>query len=98
MPAHLITETSDPSCLRPRVSGANYCGRHRAASGAGHHRPGALVIEPGSPTFSSIVRLVDAETAVVRHVGGFDDHTVALRTLQALSARIRVGADFSDSD
>jgi hypothetical protein len=61
------------------------------------YHPGALVLEVGSSRFSSIIRLVGTESAVVRHVGGCDDHTVALASLQGLSTKVLVGGDANDS-
>ena len=98
MSAHLAVETAVLAGPRPRLAGANYCGLHRAPSRDRVVQPGALVLEPGSDVLSSVIRLVDVETALVRHVGSFDDHAVALSTLRAPGTRLRVAADFADVD
>lgn len=98
MSAHLAAEAAVLASPRPRLSGPNYCGLHRAPSSGRMAQPGALVLEPGSHVLSSVIRLVDAETALVRHVGSFDDHPVALSRLRPAGAQVRVGADFGDAD
>jgi hypothetical protein len=98
MPAHLMTEPVAFRDARPRLAGPNYRGLHRAASFQHVPQPGALVLEPGSRVFSSVIRLIDAQTALVRHVGSSDDHPVALSGLQPAGAHVRIGADFGDLD
>jgi hypothetical protein len=66
---------------RATLSGLNYQGRHRSPHYADVCRPGALVVEPGAPTPSSVIRQIDAVTALVRHVGTCDDHPAAIRDL-----------------
>ena len=85
MPAHLMAE-ADFQAQRPRLAGANYRGTHRAASFEQLPQPGALVLEPESRDLSSVIRLVDARTALVRHIGSFDDHPIALTLLRPASA------------
>jgi hypothetical protein len=98
MSAHLMTDAARFSDVRPRLAGPNYRGLHRAASAQQLVQPGALVLEPASQNFSSVMRLIDADTALVRHVGTFDDHPVALAALRPAGSRVRIGTDFGDRD
>jgi hypothetical protein len=70
---------------RATLSGLNYQGRHRSPHFADVCRPGALVVEPGAPTPSSVIRQIDAVTALVRHVGTCDDHPAPIRDLVSLA-------------
>jgi len=97
MPAHLMAPTAVCSETRPRLAGPNYRGLHRAPVQR-LIQPGSLVLEPGSRSFSSVIRLIDGHTALVRSVGSFDDHSVALSALRPAGAEIRIGADFGDRD
>ena len=97
MPAHLMAETAVLSETRPRLAGANYRGLHRAPVQQ-LLQAGSLVLEPGSRSFSSVIRLIDGQTALVRSVGSFDDHPIALSALRTAGAEIRIGADFGDRD
>jgi len=75
--SHVIPSTT----ARATLSGLNYQGRHRSPHYADVCRPGALVVEPGAPTPSSVIRQIDAVTALVRHVGTCDDHPAPIRDL-----------------
>jgi hypothetical protein len=48
------------------------------------------VLEPDGPTPSSVVRQIDAVTALVRHVGTCDDHPVRIDELTAFADGVRV--------
>jgi hypothetical protein len=94
-----VTTASVSTPSRAALSGLNYRGRHRSPHYQSICAPGALVLEPTGPTPSSVIRQIDAVTALVRHVGTCDDHPVKIRDLVPFAdgARIRVGADFSAS-
>jgi hypothetical protein len=96
MAAHLADELVAMTSVRPRLAGPNYCGHHRAAPSR-VIQPGSLLLEPGSKVPSSVIRLIDVSTALVRHVGAADDHPVQLSVLQPLGARVRVAADFGNA-
>jgi hypothetical protein len=93
-----MTEDAPTAAPRPRITGPNYRGRHRRPARDFQPQPGALVIEPGSASYSSIIRLLDSNNALVRHVGRCDDHTVATSDLRAAGSQVRCGVDFGDSD
>jgi hypothetical protein len=95
--AHFADRLSTATAVRPRLTGPNYRGQHRTASPPDGIQPGSLLFEPGSNVPSSVIRLIDSSTALVRHVGSADDHPVQLSSLQPLGARVRVAADFNDS-
>ena len=97
--AHLLAEAQALGTPRVRLSGPNYRGVHRSAASYPQVVPGALVVEPGSRVPSSVIRQIDAGTALVRHVGTCDDHPVSLTDLQPFAdgLRVRVGADFGSS-
>jgi hypothetical protein len=98
MAAHLLTDDRlDETGEVLHLSGANYRGRHRSASHQATCQPGALVLEPGAGTPSSVIRLVDAARALVRHVGTCDDHVVAIDVLTPFAdgRRVRIGCDYS---
>jgi hypothetical protein len=97
MAAHLAHQPLSTTSARPRLSGPNYCGHHRAAAAPHAVQPGSLLFEPGSNVPSSVIRLIDISTALVRHVGSADDHAVELSVLQPYGPRVRVAADFDDS-
>ena len=99
MAAHLLAEDEVFSSPRVRLAGVNYRGHHRAAPRPGTWEPGSLVHEPASQVPSSIIIQIDAQTALVRHVGTCDDHPVAIADLRPFAdgARVRVGSDFGDS-
>jgi hypothetical protein len=71
---------------RAALSGHNYQGRHRSPHYTSICRPGALVVEPSGPSPSSVIRQIDAVTALVRHVGTCDDHPVRIRELLPFAA------------
>jgi len=75
---------------RMTLSGLNYQGRHRSPHFASICRPGSLVLEPDGPTPSSVIRQIDAVTALVRHVGTCDDHPVRIDELTAFADGMRV--------
>ncbi len=99
MAAHLLAEAEALEIPRVRLAGQNYRGAHRSAASYPLVVPGALVIEPSSRVPSSVIRQIDARTALVRHVGTCDDHPVPLADLQPFAdgQRVRVGADFGSS-
>jgi hypothetical protein len=76
-----VSHVTRGSGRRATLSGLNYQGRHRSPHYADLCRPGALVLEPGAPTPSSVIRQIDAVTALVRHVGTCDDHPTPIRDL-----------------
>jgi hypothetical protein len=98
MAAHLLAEAELFTSPRVRLAGANYRGQHRSAARRGIWDPGSLVIEPRSAVPSSLIVQIDANTALVRHVGTCDDHAVALAELRPFAdgARVRVGSDFGN--
>ena len=99
MAAHLLAEAEALAAPRVRLAGPHYRGAHRSAAYYPLITPGALVIEPSSRVPSSVIRQIDASTALVRHVGTTDDHPVPVADLQPFAdgLRVRVGADFGSS-
>ena len=89
--SHVIRGTT----ARAALSGLNYQGRHRSPHYADVCRPGALVVEPGAPTPSSVIRQIDAVTALVRHVGTCDDHPARIRDLVPFAVAATAGAGWS---
>jgi hypothetical protein len=77
--------------------GANYEGRHRKPCNPPSCQAGALVVELGSKRPSSVIRQVDADRALVRHVGTCDDHLVTIDDLRPFAdgSRVRVGYGFA---
>ena len=86
----LQTDVAGDNRSRMTLSGLNYQGRHRSPHFASICRPGSLVLEPDGPTPSSVVRQIDAVTALVRHVGTCDDHPVRIDELTAFADGVRV--------
>jgi hypothetical protein len=86
----LQTDVAGDTGSRMTLSGLNYQGRHRSPHFASICRPGSLVLEPDGPTPSSVIRQIDAVTALVRHVGTCDDHPVRIDELTAFAEGVRV--------
>ena len=83
----------DVSSTPPRaaLSGLNYRGRHRSPHYASLCSPGAMVVEPSGPVPSSVIRQIDAVTALVRHVGTCDDHPVKIGDLRPFAVTAQAG-------
>jgi hypothetical protein len=101
MATHLLPD--DPAagtCRVLHLLGANYVGRHRRPHNPPLSQAGALVLEPGATSPSSVIRQIDPSRALVRHVGTCDDHLVAIDDLRPFvdGRRVRVGYDFSGAD
>ena len=97
MVMNLLSDVAGDTGSRMALSGLNYQGRHRSPHFQSICRPGSLVLEPDGPIPSSVIRQIDAVTALVRHVGTCDDHPVRIDALTAFAdgERVRVGRDFS---
>jgi hypothetical protein len=61
--------------------------------------PGDLVLEPGCPVPSVVIRRLDDPTVLLHHVGLWDDHVIAAADLRAFvdGCRVRCGTDYGDS-
>ena len=88
----VTTTPVQAAATRAALSGLNYQGRHRSPRYQSLCTPGALVLEPDGPTPSSVIRQVDAVTALVRHVGTCDDHPVRIADLVPFAEAARDGA------
>jgi hypothetical protein len=99
MVMNLLTDVVGDTGSRMTLSGLNYQGRHRSPHFLSICRPGSLVLEPDGPTPCSVIRQIDAVTALVRHVGTCDDHPARIEDLTPFAdgARVRLGRDFSAS-
>jgi hypothetical protein len=98
MASHLLPDDLVPDSHRVlHLLGANYQGRHRKPCNPPSCQAGALVVEPDSTRPSSVIRQIDADRALVRHVGTCDDHLVTIDDLRPFAdgSRVRVGFDFS---
>jgi hypothetical protein len=60
---------------------------------------GDLVLEPGCPVPSTVIRRLAGRTVLLRHVGLRDDHVIAVADLRAFADgwRVRCGTDYGDS-
>jgi hypothetical protein len=93
MAMNLLMNVAGDTGSRLTLSGLNYQGRHRSPHFASICRPGTLVLEPDGPTPCSVIRQIDAVSALVRHVGTCDDHPVRIDQLTPFAdgERVRVG-------
>jgi hypothetical protein len=97
MSQHLLDDVPLDLTARRHPPNPNYAARHRSPRQHDLCQPGTLVIELNSRLPSSIIRQVNATTALVRHVGTCDDHVTRLADLIPFAdgVRVRLGADFT---
>jgi hypothetical protein len=76
-----VSSVAPGGTRRAIPSGYGYQGRHRSPHFTDVCRPGSLVLEAAGSAPSTVVRQIDAVTALVRHVGTCDDHPAAIRDL-----------------
>jgi hypothetical protein len=82
----------DVTGSRVTLSGPNYQGRHRSPRFTSICRPGSLVLEQDGLTPCTVVRQIDAVTALVRHVGTCDDHPARIDDLTPFADGMRATA------
>jgi hypothetical protein len=98
MATHLLPDDLVPDSHRVlHLLGPSYTGRHRRPCNPPSCQAGSLVVEPASTRPSSVIRQVDGNRALVRHVGTCDDHIVPIDDLRPFAdgSRVRVGYDFT---